>query len=106
MKAILATASVAALVAGTPLAAAPAPVAVHIDTARRATPVSAHEYGMFIEPIGGLVNRTLWAELLDDRKFYYPVVVAIARHAATAQRGGQARRRISQNGARSALTMP
>ncbi|WP_267388780.1 alpha-L-arabinofuranosidase C-terminal domain-containing protein [Sphingomonas sp. GC_Shp_3] len=74
MKAILATASVAALVAGTPLAAAPAPVAASIDITRRATPVSAHEYGMFIEPIGGLVNRTLWAELLDDRKFYYPVV--------------------------------
>jgi alpha-N-arabinofuranosidase len=29
---------------------------------------------MFIEPIGGLVARTLWAEMLDDRKFYYPVV--------------------------------
>jgi alpha-N-arabinofuranosidase len=76
MKAILATVSFAALMAGTPILAAPAaaPVTVRIDTTRRATPVSAHEYGMFIEPIGGLVNRTLWAELLDDRKFYYPVV--------------------------------
>ncbi|WP_184003218.1 alpha-L-arabinofuranosidase C-terminal domain-containing protein [Stakelama sediminis] len=29
---------------------------------------------MFIEPIGSLVARTLWAEMLDDRKFYFPVV--------------------------------
>jgi len=77
MKAMLATVSIAALMVGTPVAAAPvAPVTVRVDTTQRATPVSPHEYGMFIEPIGGLVNRTLWAELIDDRKFYYPVVPA------------------------------
>src|SRR5262249_50815277 len=27
-------------------------------------------------PIGGLIARTLWAEMLDDRKFYYPIVAA------------------------------
>lgn len=52
------------------------PVKVTIDGARRAAPVTKYEYGMFIEPIGGLVARTLWAEMLDDRKFYYPVVPA------------------------------
>jgi len=46
-----------------------------IDTSRTSAAVSPHEYGMFIEPIGGLVNRTLWAEMLDDRKFHYPVRV-------------------------------
>ncbi|CAN7378936.1 alpha-L-arabinofuranosidase C-terminal domain-containing protein [Caulobacter sp. LjRoot300] len=50
------------------------PVKVAIDGASRAAPVTKYEYGMFIEPIGGLVARTLWAEMLDDRKFYYPVV--------------------------------
>jgi alpha-L-arabinofuranosidase len=49
-------------------------VKVAIDGASRAKPVTKYEYGMFIEPIGGLVARTLWAEMLDDRKFYYPVV--------------------------------
>jgi alpha-N-arabinofuranosidase len=29
---------------------------------------------MFIEPIGGLIARSLWAEMLDDRKFFYPIV--------------------------------
>jgi len=50
------------------------PVRVTIDGSQRATAVTKYEYGMFIEPIGGLVARTLWAEMLDDRKFYYPVV--------------------------------
>ncbi|WP_240502049.1 alpha-L-arabinofuranosidase C-terminal domain-containing protein [Sphingomonas panacis] len=79
MKAMLATVSIAALMMGAPVAAAPAVsngVTVRIDATQRSTPVSPHEYGMFIEPIGGLVNRTLWAELIDDRKFYYPVVPA------------------------------
>lgn len=54
------------------------PVVVRIDAAARSAPVTRYEYGMFIEPIGGLVARTLWAELLDDRKFYYPVGPAAA----------------------------
>jgi alpha-N-arabinofuranosidase len=58
--------------AGSALAAEP--IKVTIDGAQRAAPVTKYEYGMFIEPIGGLVARTLWAEMLDDRKFYYPVV--------------------------------
>jgi alpha-N-arabinofuranosidase len=58
--------------ASTALAAGP--VKVTIDGAQRSAPVTKYEYGMFIEPIGGLVGRTLWAEMLDDRKFYYPVV--------------------------------
>lgn len=60
------------------IAAAPGvaaePVHVTIDGSQRAAAVTKYEYGMFIEPIGGLVARTLWAEMLDDRKFYYPVV--------------------------------
>ncbi len=47
-----------------------------IDASKPSDPVTRYEYGMFIEPIGGLVARTLWAEMLDDRKFYFPVVPA------------------------------
>lgn len=58
-----------------PASAAPTtPIKVDIDGTRRSAAVTKYEYGMFIEPIGGLVARTLWAEMLDDRKFYYPVV--------------------------------
>lgn len=45
-----------------------------IDASKTHDAVTRYEYGMFIEPIGGLIARTLWAEMLDDRKFYYPVV--------------------------------
>ncbi|MFL6601855.1 MAG: alpha-N-arabinofuranosidase [Steroidobacteraceae bacterium] len=48
---------------------------VTIDARRASEPVTKYEYGMFIEPIGGLIARTLWAEMLDDRKFFYPIVV-------------------------------
>ncbi|MGH9468496.1 MAG: hypothetical protein ACRD1Y_14170, partial [Terriglobales bacterium] len=69
----------AAALAAAPKPAAPKPAAappsilavVHADRAGR--PVSRYEYGMFIENLGPLVYRTLWAEMLDDRKFYVPI---------------------------------
>ena len=51
-----------------------APIAVEIDATKPSEPVTPYLYGMFIEPIGNLVARTMWAEMIDDRKFYYPVV--------------------------------
>ena len=45
-----------------------------VDATRQSDPVTQYEYGMFIEPIGALIARSLWAEMLDDRKFYYPIV--------------------------------
>jgi alpha-N-arabinofuranosidase len=59
-----------------PAAAQADPVIVTIDARKSSDPVSQYEYGMFIEPIGGLIARTLWAEMLDDRKFYYAIVAA------------------------------
>ena len=50
------------------------PLLVSLDASRRSEPVTQYEYGMFIEPIGNLVARALWAEMLDDRKFYFPVI--------------------------------
>ena len=55
------------------LQAAEAPISVTIDGHQRGPAVSRYEYGMFIEPIGQLVARTLWSEMLDDRKFVYPL---------------------------------
>lgn len=52
----------------------PAALVATIDGSQRFDAVTPYEYGMFIEPIGNLVARTLWAEMLDDRKFYFPVV--------------------------------
>ncbi|HVT98529.1 MAG TPA: hypothetical protein VHE33_13580 [Acidobacteriaceae bacterium] len=56
--------------------AAPAPpeqIKATIDTQQTAEPVSKYEFGMFIEHIGPLIYRSLWSEMLDDRKFYFPI---------------------------------
>src|SRR3954462_2744501 len=51
----------------------PQELKVNIDTQQTARPVSPYEYGMFIEHIGALMYRSLWSEMLDDRKFYFPI---------------------------------
>lgn len=48
-------------------------IAVTVDASRTRAPISPYLYGQFIEHIGDLVNRSVWAEMLDDRKFYYAV---------------------------------
>ena len=48
-------------------------IAVTIDAGKTRPPISPYIYGQFIEHIGDLVNRSVWAEMLDDRKFYYAV---------------------------------
>ncbi len=58
--------------AGRAAAAAPV-VKATIDVGRLAPPISPYLYGMFIEHIGGLIERGMWAEMLDDRKFFFPV---------------------------------
>ena len=49
------------------------PLAVTINAHQTATPTSKYEFGMFIEHIGPLIYRSLWSEMLDDRKFYFPI---------------------------------
>jgi len=49
------------------------PIAVSIDVLQTSEPVSKYEFGMFIEHIGSLIYRSLWSEMLDDRKFYFPI---------------------------------
>jgi alpha-N-arabinofuranosidase len=35
-------------------------------------PITRYIYGQFIEHLGDTVNKGLWAEMLDDRKFFGP----------------------------------
>ncbi len=66
--------SVHAQVATDQTAIAAFPVHLVIDAAKMQRPISRYEYGMFVEPIGRAVDRSLWAEMLDDRKFYFPIL--------------------------------
>jgi alpha-N-arabinofuranosidase len=49
------------------------PIAVTIDTQQTAAPISKYLYGGFIEHGGMLMYRSLWTEMIDDRKFYFPI---------------------------------
>ena len=42
---------------------------------------------MFIEHIGTLIYRSLWSEMLDDRKFYFPIKPEEPQAASPAQGG-------------------
>jgi alpha-N-arabinofuranosidase len=53
--------------------ATPAHLTATINTQQAAPPIPKYEYGMFIEHIRTLIYRSLWAEMLDDRKFYFPI---------------------------------
>ena len=66
------------------MAAAPAEnrIAVVVDASKARAPVSPYLYGQFIEHIGDLVNRSVWAEMLDDRKFYYAIGTEAPKPAA------------------------
>ena len=46
---------------------------VTIDAAKTKAPISKYIYGQFIEHLGRCIYGGIWAEMLDDRKFFYPV---------------------------------
>jgi alpha-N-arabinofuranosidase len=47
--------------------------AVNIDITKTREPISKYIYGQFIEHLGRCIYGGLWAEMLEDRKFFYPV---------------------------------
>ena len=47
-----------------------------IEADRTGPPMPVYIYGQFIEHIGGIINNGIWAEMLDDRKFYYPIAAS------------------------------
>lgn len=46
---------------------------VTIDASQTGQPISPYLYGGFIEHQGRCIYGGVWAEMLEDRKFYYPV---------------------------------
>jgi len=55
-------------------AAAEAPeTTLTIDATATREPISPYVYGQFIEHLGRCIYGGLWAEMLEDRKFFYPV---------------------------------
>ncbi|MHC4560554.1 MAG: alpha-L-arabinofuranosidase C-terminal domain-containing protein, partial [Planctomycetota bacterium] len=48
-------------------------VSVTIDVGKTGEPISKFIYGQFIEHLGRCIYGGIWAEMLEDRKFYYPI---------------------------------
>jgi alpha-N-arabinofuranosidase len=51
----------------------PAVAKVSIDASQAREPISPYIYGQFIEHLGRCIYGGIWAEMLEDRKFYFPV---------------------------------
>ena len=49
------------------------PRSVTVDLAQKGAPISPLIYGQFIEHLGRCIYGGIWAEMLEDRKFFYPV---------------------------------
>src|SRR5436189_2385601 len=52
---------------------APQVEAVTIDTSQTREPISPYIYGQFIEHLGRCIYGGIWAEMLEDRKFHFPI---------------------------------
>jgi alpha-N-arabinofuranosidase len=46
---------------------------VTLDLSDKGQPIEKYIYGQFIEHLGKCIYGGIWAEMVEDRKFYYPV---------------------------------
>jgi len=51
----------------------PLPLSIVVDAAKTGEPISKYVYGQFIEHLGRCIYGGIWAEMLQDRKFFDPV---------------------------------
>ncbi|RZJ09378.1 MAG: alpha-L-arabinofuranosidase [Rubrivivax sp.] len=54
--------------------AAPGAIQSTINTKQRFKPINPFIYGGFLEHGANIINHTMWAEMLHDRKFFYGVL--------------------------------
>ncbi len=48
-------------------------VEVRLDIAKTNAPISPFIYGQFVEHLGRCIYGGIWAQMLEDRKFYFPI---------------------------------
>ncbi len=46
---------------------------IHIEATKRGEHISPYIYGQFIEHLGRCIYGGVWAEMLEDRKFHFPI---------------------------------
>src|SRR5512137_2576183 len=50
-----------------------APLELKLDIRQTGAPISPFIYGQFIEHLGRCIYGGIWAQMLEDRKFYFPI---------------------------------
>ena len=59
-----------------------APLELKLDAAKTNAPINPFIYGQFIEHLGRCIYGGIWAEMLEDRKFYFPITAEYAPYRA------------------------
>ena len=59
-----------------------APIELKLDAAKTNAPISPFIYGQFVEHLGRCIYGGIWAEMLEDRKFYFPITAEYAPYKA------------------------
>ena len=72
-RALSLTALITVLLIAHALSANTRTIRVSIDTTKTREPISEYIYGQFIEHFGRCIYGGIWSEMLEDRKFFYPV---------------------------------
>lgn len=52
------------------------PAGIVVEAAKVGQPISKYVYGQFIEHLGRCIYGGIWAEMVEDRKFFHPVGAA------------------------------
>jgi alpha-N-arabinofuranosidase len=63
----------AMIASGLALSASAQPVTMTVDASQPGTPITRYMYGFFTELLSNCYEGGMWAEMLGDRKFFYPV---------------------------------
>jgi alpha-L-arabinofuranosidase len=66
----------------TTIAIPAAPFELKLDSTRTSAPINPFIYGQFIEHLGRCIYGGIWAEMLEDRKFYFPITADYSPYRA------------------------
>ncbi len=58
------------------------PISVSIDPAKTRDAINPYIYGQFIEHLGRCIYGGIWAEMLEDRKFFHPIKTTYAPYVS------------------------
>ena len=70
-------------------------IEVNIDISKTGAPINPFIYGQFIEHLGRCIYGGIWAEMLEDRKFYFPITAEYAPYKDAGRQRIPRRRRVA-----------